>query len=163
MIDTFSRSTQIELPLEGRRIWEFLHDERSMAECSQHIHDVQMTSPGGAWSAVLTSRIGRFTVSAPLTVTIVEEELGEWLSVEARGHDRKVGTRLHVTAVLRRENGDPEAGTEAGSRLHLEGCYEVTGKVANLGSGIVRRHAESMVEDFWTTFTSRVIAHARSV
>lgn len=145
MKETFERGMAIH-GLEPSTVWDLSHDHELLASCSSHIQDVVEDVAGTSWSATLSSRIGRFGVSAPITVEIEEELPSQRMVVRLSGEDRAVGTRLAVHIVAELDH----AGNSVTVRMH--GAYEVAGKVANLGSALVKKQASSMIDEFWINF-----------
>jgi carbon monoxide dehydrogenase subunit G len=133
----------------GEKVWPRLRDVDLLASCSTAVGGVKELVPGQEWSVNLIRRVGRFQLAAPLVITIVGEDDGKALRVQARGSDRKIGARLDVDASMEME----DLGDE-GVRLFLRGQYEVTGRIASLGSGVVRRHATELVDEFSTNFSA---------
>jgi carbon monoxide dehydrogenase subunit G len=65
------------------------------------------------------------------------------LHVSAAGEDRQVASRIAATIDLAIE---PEG---AGTSLRVTGKYEVTGKVATLGAGAIRKKGDKILEEFF--------------
>jgi carbon monoxide dehydrogenase subunit G len=150
MQDTFVREMTVRDAL-AQDVWPLLRDVELLASCSSAVENEQETTPGTAWTVDLIRKVGRFRLAAPLTVAIVGEEEGRALRIQARGTDRKIGTRLDVEASM-----ELETVGDTGVRLTLQGGYEVTGRIASLGSGIVRRHATELIDEFCQGFVSAV-------
>lgn len=143
MEDVFTREMKLASP-DG--LWDLVHDVEALAACSAYVSDV--TESEGGWQASLVSKVGPFKLEAPLFVEIVNEREMESIDVRARGEDTRVGTRLSVDATLELQPSQ--------NRAVLNGRYEVTGSVANLGSAVVRRHAKQMIDDFWKNLERKV-------
>jgi carbon monoxide dehydrogenase subunit G len=152
MKQSFVRRSQID-GLDLAAAWDLIHDVRAIEACSSHIDEATAIAER-EWSARLRSSVGPFTVSAPIQVRIMEEEPPSMVKVRIRGEDRVVGTRLAVDLVGRLL---PDKETAAAV---LEGSYEVTGQVANLGSALVKRQAEAMIQEFWVNFCAALSRHA---
>ena len=95
------------------------------------------------YTAVLMDRLGPFKLRADLDVTVSDVKPGESLRVHAEGEDRQVGSRLVVDATLAVQ----PRGT--GSTVVVDGVYEVSGKVASMGSGTINKKAEKILEQFF--------------
>ncbi|KWX66621.1 CoxG family protein [Mycobacterium sp. NAZ190054] len=95
------------------------------------------------YTAVLMDRLGPFKLRADLDVTVSDVEPGRSLKVKAIGEDRQVGSRLLVLATMEVR---PE---EHGSTIVVDGLYEVTGKVASMGSGTINKKAEKVMDEFF--------------
>ncbi len=129
-------------------IWPCLRDVDLLSSCSSAIKDVAAVEPDVSWSVVLKRRVGRFEMSAPLQVEIAAEEVGRRIAIVGRGIDRKMGARLEFDAALTVADG------AAADRLSLELSYEMTGQLASLGSGVIRRHASELVDEFCTNLAA---------
>lgn len=149
MQDSFVREMTVR-GAAGQEVWPLLRDVDLLASCSTAVGDVQERVEGTEWSVSLVRKVGRFQLAAPLTVAVVGEEEGSVLKVQALGTDRKIGARLDVDASMKMED------LPGGVRLVLTGRYEVTGRIASLGSGIVRRHATEMIDEFVQNFPAAV-------
>jgi uncharacterized protein len=141
MRETFRRVMTVK-EVDVADIWTSLRDVELLASCSTAIGEVIEKVPEKEWSVVLKKTVGRFSVSAPLTVAIVDEVEPRSLRVHGRGTDTKIGARLDVTASMEIEP------TEAGVQLTLDGAYEMTGRIASLGASLVRRHGNEMIDEF---------------
>ncbi len=141
MRETFRR-VMVVREVDVADVWTSLRDVELLASCSSSIGGVTEKVPDKEWSVVLKKTVGRFSVSAPLTVAIVDESEQQWLRVHGRGSDTKIGARLDVTASMHIEQ------VEAGVQLTLDGAYEMTGRIASLGAALVRRHGNEMIDEF---------------
>lgn len=140
MKETFSSTVRL-VDVDAGYAWPWLRDTEVISSCSSALGRVEELVSGERWSAELVRQVGRFKLSAPLTV--VAQQGGDMvLDVHARGEDTKVGSRLvaHVRLSL--------SAVPGGSELRVVGDYEVTGKLASLGAGAVRKHANQMVQEF---------------
>src|SRR5690606_8752115 len=102
--------------------------------------------PLAAYDAVLQDRVGPFRLRADLAITVTEATEPTRLAIAAAGEDRQVRSRIAVDASLALSPADSGGGT----RLHLEGSYEVTGRVATLGASTINSKARKLVDEFCT-------------
>lgn len=128
------------------RSWAALTDVDRLAGWVTIVHDVKELSRLDKYTAVLQDRVGPFKLRADLDITVVVVEDGRRVDVRASGRDRAVDTRLAVAATMTLGQ-DPAGGTS----LEVAGNYEVTGKAASLGAGVVRKKAEGIINDFFTS------------
>jgi carbon monoxide dehydrogenase subunit G len=70
---------------------------------------------------------------------------GYEIELEASGRDRAVDSRIAVRALLRLDRAE-----HGGSTILTEGRYEVTGRVASMGSGIIQKKADRILADFFS-------------
>ena len=139
-------SLRANVALNHELVWELVHDYQLLADCSSSVGQLSKVDADLKWKTSLSSQLGPFQISAPLVVEILEDdrESGN-LVIVAQGEDKTVGTRLLIRA---NATIQPDSAT-AGAIVSLNGAYEVSGKVANLGSGLVKRHADRMLTEFW--------------
>ncbi|MFI6348601.1 CoxG family protein [Streptomyces sp. NPDC050560] len=142
-LETFSRS--LTVAAARPRAWEVLTDVETLAGWVGIVHDVTELSRLEKYRAVLQDRVGPFRLTARLAVSVAVEEEGRRIAVTASGRDRAVDSRISVDAVL--ELADSGTGTA----LDVRGKYQVTGKVAAMGGGIVRKKADRILEDFFSS------------
>ena len=152
MKETFSRSTTTTLTRV--QVWDLLHDVELLAGCSNYVGPVTTVEQGVTWETAIENKVGPFKLAAPIKVQIVEESTSVdddelFLAIRAQGQDRGLGTRLLVNASMSL-SADPE------SQLTMEGTYVVTGRVAVLGSTVVKQQAGIMIDDFWTNLCDRI-------
>lgn len=150
MREEFNRDAEVKASRD--LVWELLNDVDALANCSSRVRDVTSMIADQEWSLILTDRVGPLTLSAPMSVSIVERSNLQRVTIAAEGHDRALGTRLYVEASI----SCAEASSVDLTRVALDGSFTVTGKAANLGSSIVRRQANSMIDEFWLNFTNRL-------
>lgn len=136
--------------VDPETVWDLSRDYENLASCSSHIQDATERTPGASWEARLTSRIGRFSISAPIQVAIENEKYLEAIVIRLTGEDRAVGTRLSADVV-----GDLDKG-DSWVEVRMHGAYEVTGKVANLGSALVKSQAKKMIDEFWANLAAEM-------
>jgi uncharacterized protein len=97
------------------------------------------------YTAVLADRLGPFKLRADMDIALTDVVPGRHVTVRAEGEDRQVGSRLAVDATL-----DLEPGEDGGTTVRVAGVYEVTGRVAAMGSGTINKKAERILHEFFT-------------
>jgi carbon monoxide dehydrogenase subunit G len=107
------------------------------------VEDAVELEPLRNYTAVLMDRLGPFKLRADLEVTVSDVQMGSSLKVRAVGEDRQVGSRLVVLADL------VVKPAEEGSTIVVDGVYEVTGKVASMGSGTINKKAQKILDEFF--------------
>src|SRR5437870_3550105 len=98
--------------------------------------------PPRRYTALLEDRLGPFAMRADLDLT-VERVDSRRMRVSAAGEDRQVASRIAATIEL--AVGPDGAGTS----LAVTGRYEVTGKVATLGAGAIRKKGDKILQEFF--------------
>lgn len=141
--ETFDRTLTVTSSPE--RCWTILTEVDRLAGWVTIVHDVKELSRLDKYTAVLQDRVGPFKMHADLDITVEVPEEGRRIDVQASGRDRAMDTRLAVKATL--TLADAPAG---GTSVQVAGNYEVTGKAARMGTGIIRKKADGIINDFFT-------------
>jgi uncharacterized protein len=140
MKETFSR--RFVVASNSENVWRTLLDVPRIASWLTIVSGVDEVNPRERYRAVLEDRMGPFRLHADLDIKITELAEGSHLRAEASGEDRQVSSRITVEGILR------TAAEDGGIAIALEGSYEVTGRVATLGAGSIRKKADRLLEDF---------------
>ena len=153
MRESFTRSSPTGLSHD--EIHRLLHDVAVLASCSNYVGAVTTVEEGALWETALENKVGAFKLKAPVKVQLTEDrdvadDGSLHLAIRAQGQDRGLGARLLVDASMKFVPR-PEP------TLTMEGSYDVTGRVAALGSSVVRQQAEIMINDFWGSLTEHLV------
>jgi len=132
-------------------IWATLHDFDRLASYSSHLGPVTTVEPERLWKTSLRDRRGPIRLSAPMEVELVAETAMTEISIRASGRDRGPGTKLVVEASILLETA------KGGTRLTLEGSYDLRGRGVTLGAVVARRQAETMIDEFWANLTADLL------
>jgi carbon monoxide dehydrogenase subunit G len=139
---TFERI--LEVSSSADECWQVLLDVPRLTSWISIIEDAKEITFLERYSAVLMDRMGPFKLRSDLDIQIPHYEEGRSIEVRAAGEDRQVGSRLVVEARLSLES------TDLGTRIHVQGVYEVTGRVASMGSSTIRKKADKILEQFFS-------------
>jgi carbon monoxide dehydrogenase subunit G len=132
----------IELATAPEAVWDALLDVRRVASWVSIVRDVRDVEPPRRYTALLEDRLGPFAMRADLDVT-VETGSDRTMRVAAAGEDRQVASRIAATIDLALQpRGD-------GTVLTVAGRYEITGRIATLGAGAIRKKGEKILEEFF--------------
>lgn len=142
MFQEFARTVRLSKSPAG--VYDALLDVRRVASWLPIVRDVRDVDPPRAYAALLEDRLGPFAMRADLAVT-VEAGPGHRLRVVASGEDRQVASRISATIDLALEPAD------GGTVVTVGGRYEVTGRVATLGSGAIRKKGDKVLEAFFAS------------
>ena len=126
------------------KCWDVLTDVPRLVTWVSIVTDAQEQEPLERYTAVLTDRMGPFKLRADLDITVSEVVPGERIRVRANGEDRQVSSRIGVDATLVLVDADG-----GGSRIAVDGSYEVIGKVATMGAGMIRTKAAKILDEFF--------------
>lgn len=140
MFQDFAKT--ITLAAAPDAVWAAVRDVRRVASWLSIVREVRDVDPPRRYTALLEDRIGPFAMRADLDVT-VETHDGHRMRVAASGEDRQVASRIAATVDLALDAAD------AGSSLAVTGRYEVSGRVATLGAGAIRKKGDRILEEFF--------------
>ena len=127
-------------------VWEKLIDVPTVAAWLPFLHSITEQEPLSSYTAVLEDKVGPFSMKADLLITVVELDQSRSIAVKAAGEDRQLRSRITIDAAV--HLGDEDDGS---TEVLVSGTYEVTGKVATLGAGLIRSKANKMVDQFCTS------------
>jgi len=138
-----SHTVTVDAPRQ--RVWAALLDVERVASWVAVVKDVRELEPLRRYAAVLQDRVGPFSLKADLTVAVSAED--PHMHVEAAGEDRQVGSRITVTIDIA-VSGDAPA-----TSVVVSGGYDITGRIATLGAGAIRKKGEHVLEGFFASMT----------
>ncbi|HET9188836.1 MAG TPA: SRPBCC domain-containing protein [Acidothermaceae bacterium] len=139
---TFNR--ELSVSSDTKTCWEVLTDVPRLVEWVSIVDDAHEIAPLEKYTAVLMDRLGPFKLRADLDIVVSEVEIGRRIRVRASGEDRQVSSRIGIDAVLTLD--DLAAG---GTKVQVDGSYEVIGRVATLGAGMIRQKAAKILDEFF--------------
>lgn len=140
----FSRDIAVPSPPEV--CWTVLTDVRRLVSWVSVLQDAEEIAPLEQYSAVLMDRLGPFKLKANLDIQVSEVDIPRHVRVRASGEDRQVASRIAVDAAVRLEP-EPKGGT----KIAVQGTYEVIGRVATMGASTIRKKADKILEEFFTS------------
>jgi carbon monoxide dehydrogenase subunit G len=142
---TMSFERDVTVAADREAVWTVVTDVDLLARWISLLGDVKVLKEMEHYQTTLHDKIGRFSLTAPLDIRITEQERPRYVVVTMQGEDRQVSSRITVNARL-----EIEEGSEAtGSTVRVSGQYEVSGTVATLGAGTIRKKAARIIEDFF--------------
>jgi len=140
VLQEFARTIRLDASPDA--VWDAVLDVRRVASWLSIVRDVRDVDPPRRYAALLEDRLGPFAMRADLDITVEIRE-GRRMHVSAAGEDRQVASRIAATIELEVE---PDG---AGTSLEVSGRYEVTGKVATLGAGAIRKKGDRILQEFF--------------
>ncbi len=139
MLQDFAKTIRLDAGPDA--VWDAVNDVRRVASWVSVVRDVRDVDPPRRYAALLEDRLGPFAMRADLDLTVDRGD-DRRMRVTASGEDRQVASRISATIELVVE---PD-GT--GTSLGVTGRYEVTGKVATLGAGAIRKKGDKILQEF---------------
>lgn len=148
--EEFERSFVV--PASARSTWDTITDVQRLISWLSVLEEAETIQPLDRYRAVLQDRLGMFSLRADLDITVSEHTEPTFIAASAEGEDRQVGSRIQVAVRL----GLDEREEGAQTLLTVSGHYEVTGRVATLGSATIRRKADKILEEFFTNLSNEL-------
>ena len=139
MLQDFAKTIRLDAGADA--VWDAVNDVRRVASWVSIVREVRDVDPPRRYAALLEDRLGPFAMRADLDITVDRDD--RKMRVTASGEDRQVASRISATIELAVE---PD-GT--GTSLAVTGRYEVTGKVATLGAGAIRKKGDKILQEFF--------------
>jgi carbon monoxide dehydrogenase subunit G len=144
-----SFTRQVDVAADPARCWTTVTDVPLLVSWVSVLEDAEVQAPLEQYSAVLMDRMGPFKLRADLDITLTDVTVERHVTVHAEGEDRQVGSRVVVDVVL-----DIEPADGGGCTVRTEGTYGVTGRVASMGTGTIRKKAEKILDEFFGNLES---------
>ena len=148
MLQEFTKTVRLDAGSDA--VWEAVNDVRRVASWVSIVREVRDVDPPRRYAALLEDRLGPFAMRADLDITVdraegpaAERSDGRQMRVSASGEDRQVASRISATIALSVQPDGP------GTSLAVKGRYEVTGKVATLGAGAIRKKGDKILQEFF--------------
>lgn len=138
-----SRTVRVAAPAD--RAWSVLLDFPRVASWLTVVRDLREVEPMRRYTTVLQDRVGPFAMRADLTIDVTADDAARRLRVSGSGEDRQIASRISAALDI------AVAAAEAGSEVAVSGRYEITGKIATLGAGAIRKKGDKVLEDFFAS------------
>lgn len=147
--ESFARELQVTA--DAASCWKVLTDVALLSSWVSIVHDTEELAHLERYKAVLQDRVGPFSLRADLAIDVEVPEPERLIKVRAEGEDRQVGSRIAVEATL-----SLEPGTGAGTRVLVQGRYQVTGRAASMGSGVIKKKADKILQEFFASASAEL-------
>lgn len=138
-----SISQVIELDCPVLELFEKFQDVKTVSGFLPILSELKEIAPLQNYVAVLEDRVGPFKLRADLSIETKVDRESMRFSVEARGEDRQVRSAIRISVSM---HFAPIS--DARTRVAIEGTYEVSGKVATLGSSVIKSKANKLTLEF---------------
>ncbi len=152
---------QFVVPSQRLQVWLQLMNVETVVSWLPLLRSVQQSSPatrgtgiaGASFVGVFEDRVGPFVMRADLRIDVASVAELEEVSIRARGEDRRMRSRIKIDAVAQLSDVGPDQ-----TRVRLSGTFEITGRVATLGAGVIRSKATKVINEFCTNAQSALSA-----
>ncbi|HUF96361.1 MAG TPA: SRPBCC domain-containing protein [Acidimicrobiia bacterium] len=124
--------------------WGVLTDVHRVSKWVSVVGEVTEVEHLKGYAAVLEDQFGPFKLKADLDIQVTDLDEGNSISFKAKGKDRQVATTIIVDATLSLQPSD------RGTQIMVRGRWNVIGTVATMGSGTIRKKADSIMDEFFS-------------
>ncbi|WP_135364301.1 CoxG family protein [Halosimplex halophilum] len=141
------------VPVERSAAWDLVTDPAVLTACVMGAEEISRASED-RYEGVIRQRITGIDVALDGEVRIEERERPEWLRFTGTGTDSRTGSRMDadVTVTL--------TGEGAATELAYDVDVTFTGRLATMGSRVLRRQVRANVETYFENLVDRVGARA---
>jgi carbon monoxide dehydrogenase subunit G len=146
---------EIIVPSDAERCWNVLTDVARVASWVTVAHDVQEIERLATYTAVLQDKLGPFKLRALLDIRVEVLEEGRRVRMRASGKDVQINSAISVDATLALRPTD-----DGGTAVTTQGTYQIVGKVATMGAGVIRKKADKILEEFFGNASSELSSAA---
>jgi uncharacterized protein len=148
MLVDITKAASINVP--QAETWALLRDVSRLSACMPNVSDVQVLEEDRRYAAVVSDRIGPFTLSMPVNIEVQEVEPPRRITANLAGDDKRGQARVRGTleATADAANG----ATELRMAMHVE----ILGRLATLGAVPIRRRADEVLSQFVQNVTRSV-------
>jgi len=129
---------------DPERCWAVLTDVEQVASWVTIAHDVTEIERLSTYTAVLQDKLGPFKLRALLDIRVEVLEDGRRVRMRASGKDVQINSQITVDATLSLRS--TESG---GTVVATDGTYQIVGRVAAMGAGVIRKKADKILEEFF--------------
>lgn len=146
--ESFDRSAVVTA--DPQTCWDVVTDVPKLVAWVTVLDDAQELARLEKYTAVLADRMGPFKLRADLDIAVSEVVPGAHIRVVATGEDRQINSRINIDAVV------TLAEAEGGTEVAANGTYEIIGKVATMGAGMIRQKATKILDQFFGSLTGEL-------
>lgn len=139
-----SFSRDIAVAADPATCWAVLTDVPRLVDWVTIVHDAEEIAPLERYTALLADRLGPFKLRADLDIRVSEVVEPQHLRLQAEGEDRQVSSRIVVDAGMSLVGQGREETV-----VTVSGSYEVSGRIATMGAGMIRQKATKILDEFF--------------
>jgi carbon monoxide dehydrogenase subunit G len=137
-----TKSTDVAVPREAA--WDLLRDVPRLSACIPKVSDVQALEPDKRYTAVVSDKIGPFSLTVPVKIEVESVEPPRRIAATLTGDDKRGQARVKGTLEATAEPGADDSSTA----LVLSMRMEILGRLASLGAVPIRRRADDIFNEF---------------
>lgn len=134
------------------RLWDFLMEVPKVGSCVPGVDGIEAVE-AGTYKGSLKVQVGPIRLLLQGTIVVEEQDRSAWRArMRAEANDRRLGggIRARLTLTL--------SPAESGTRVHIETDLAVLGKIGEFGQPIIKKKADTVLEEFARNLRSALAA-----
>jgi carbon monoxide dehydrogenase subunit G len=140
------------IPVERERLWDFLMEVPKVGRCVPGVETIEAVD-ASAYKGSLKVQVGPIRLSLQGTMTVEEQDRSAWRArMRAEANDRRLGGGIRARLSLTLAPG------EGGTRLRIETDLAVLGKIGEFGQPVIKKKADTLLEEFARNLRSALAA-----
>jgi carbon monoxide dehydrogenase subunit G len=141
------------IPIGREALWNFLMDMEQVARCLPGVEEVRPLDQDN-FLGILRLRVGPIGLRLEGKVSVTSRDRDVWrAAMRAEGSDKAVGGSIKATIGMTLHDLAP-----AQTELVVETDAQVLGRLGEFGQPVMRKKADSMMEDFARNVAQRATA-----
>src|SRR5690349_17862104 len=145
MFQDVSRTVRVTASPETA--WSTILDFPKVASWLSVVRDLKEVERMKKYTTVLEDRVGPFAMRADLAIDVAADEARRTLKISGSGEDRQIASRISAALDL------AVVPQDGATDVVVTGRYEITGRIATLGAGAIRKKGDKVLEDFFANLT----------
>ena len=138
--------------MERERLWDFLMEIPKVGYCVPGVEGIEAVD-GSVYKGRLRVQVGPIRLSLEGTITVEELDLSLWRArMRAEANDQRLGGGIRARLSL------TLAPAESGTRVLIETDLAVLGKIGEFGQPIIKKKADTLLEEFARNLRSALAA-----
>ncbi|MFB6132291.1 MAG: CoxG family protein [Halanaeroarchaeum sp.] len=137
------------VPASRETVWETVRDPEALTACVRGAEEMEQVSER-EYEGVIRQTVAGISVEMDGEVRIEEWRAPEWLRFTGAGSDSRTGSRMDVDAEVELADEDDR------TTLTYEVEVTFTGKLATLGSRVLRRQIQTNIDAYFDNLSERV-------
>jgi carbon monoxide dehydrogenase subunit G len=138
----------VDAPVE--KVWAFLMDVRTMAQCIPGASDVRQVDPT-TYDATVKTKIGPISASFGCRINVLTlDEAARTGTVEVAGRDSKIGGGVKARMTMAMSE------TDGATTVTIVSDVDVLGKIGQYGHGMISKRADAMLAEFVSCAKARL-------
>lgn len=134
---------RLVVPASRAKLWDLLLDVARVGRCFPGVEQVTALDDQ-RYQGTMRVRVGPVGLTMAGTIVVLERDRDRWhASLRLEGSDRRIGGGVHGTMDMDMVELSPQE-----TELAITGDVSFLGKLGELGQPVVRRKADSVIQEF---------------